>query len=103
MAALDFKIFTKKKRYIQVLIVSGVCGLILAGAWYEFLSPMQDEVAAKKKQVEDLQAQVTKSMQQKKYFEQMKADSMELEKKLDDLKKILPLAKETDLIIKSIY
>ena len=101
--ALDMKAFTKLKWFYQILIVAGVCGLLLAGVWYEFLAPMQDQIVAKLKSVDDLQQQVAKSLQQKKMFEQMKADSIELVKKLDDLKKVLPLDKETDQIIKSIY
>jgi len=100
--ALDMKGFTRQKWYIQVVIVGGVCGLLLAGFWYQFLSPMQDDITAKQKQVNDLQLQVAKSLQQEKMYEQMKADVIQLGEKLDELKKILPLDKETDQIIKAI-
>jgi len=102
MAAIDAKAFTRLKWYYQILIVAGVCGLLLGGFWYQFLSPMQDQIVAKDKQAKDLQDQVAKSLQQKKMYEQMKADSIQLEQKLDDLKKILPLDKETDQILKTI-
>jgi Tfp pilus assembly protein PilO len=99
---LDMKGFSKLKWYYQILIVGGVCGLLLAGVWYQFLVPLQDEIAAKSTQMTDLQQQVAKSLQQQKIYEQMKADSVVLGQKLDDLKRILPLDKETDLIIKAI-
>jgi len=102
MALIDTKAFTRLKWHYQILIVGGICGLVLAAVWYQFLSPMQDQIDAKLKQVSDLQLQVAKSLQQEKVFEQMKADSVELGKKLDELKVILPLEKESDLIINAI-
>jgi len=102
MAGLDIKGFSKLKWYYQVAIVGGVCGLLLGGVWYQFLSPMQEEITVKQSQFIDLQQQVAKSLQQKKIYEQMKADSVELSAKLEELKKVLPLDKETDQIIKAI-
>ena len=97
MAGLDIKGFSKLKWYYQVAIVGVVCGLLLGGAGYQFLSPMQDDIKVKQGQFIDLQQQVAKSLQQKKIYEQMKADSVELAAKLDELKTVLPLDKETDL------
>jgi Tfp pilus assembly protein PilO len=102
MAGIDMKGFTKLKWYIQIVIVAGVSGLLLAGFWYEYLAPKQDDIVAKQKQASDLQVQVAKSLAQQKIYEQMKADTVELGKKLDELKTVLPLDKETDLIIKAI-
>jgi type IV pilus assembly protein PilO len=102
MASLGMKGFTKLKWYYQVAIVAGVCGLLLGGFWYEYLSAMDDGIATRQKTVSELQQQVAKSLEQKKVYEQMKADSVSLAEKLDDLKKVLPLDKETDQIIKSI-
>jgi len=102
MAAMEMKGFSKLKWYYQILIIGGICALLLAGVWYQYLAPMQDQIVAKEKQMGDLQLQVAKSLQQQKIFEQMKADSIQLAQKLDDLKKVLPLDKETDLIIKAI-
>ena len=101
MASLDFKGFSKLKWFYQIAIVGGVCVLLLGGVWYQFLAPMQDDIAGKQKQMSDLQMQVAKSLQQQKVYEQMKADSVQLAAKLDDLKKVLPLDKETDQIIKA--
>ena len=102
MASLDFKKFSKLKWYYQIAVVGGVCALVLGAVWYQFLAPLQDEITAKSKQVSDLQLQVAKSLQQQKMYEQMKADSITLAAKLEDLKKVLPLDKETDQIIKAI-
>jgi len=102
MAAMDMKAFTKLKWYYQILIVGALCGLALTGVFYYFLSPMQDEITAKQKQRAELEQQVAKSLQQQKIYEQMKADSIQLAKTLDDLKKVLPLDKETAQIIDSI-
>jgi Tfp pilus assembly protein PilO len=102
MAGLDMKGFSQLKWYYQILVVAGVCGLVLGGFWYQFLAPIQDQITAKSKQMTDLQLQVAKSLQQEKIYEQMKADSIVLGQKLDDLKKVLPLDKETDQIIKAI-
>jgi Tfp pilus assembly protein PilO len=101
MAIVDLKSFSRLKWYYQIAIVGGVCALVLAGVWYQFLAPMQDEIAGKQKQMSDLQLVVAKSLQQQKIYEQMKADSIQLAAKLEDLKKVLPLDKETDLIIKA--
>src|SRR5438046_1978574 len=102
MAGINTKGFSKLKWYQQILIVGGICGLVLGAVWYQFLSPMEDEITGKQKQMNDLQQQVAKSQAQEKIYEKMKADSVELGQKLDDLKKVLPLDKETDLIIKAI-
>jgi len=102
MARSGLGAFGKMKWQYQVLIVVGVCGLLLAGAWYQFLSPMQEQIVAKEKELSDLNLQVAKSQAQKKMFEQFKAETVELGKKLDDLKKELPLEKETSQILESV-
>jgi len=90
------------KWYYQILVVVLICGAGLAGVWYQFLSPMQDQITAKQKTADDLRKEVARSLIQKKIFEQFKAESLELAKKLDVLKTELPLDKETDQIIKSV-
>jgi type IV pilus assembly protein PilO len=99
--ALEFKSFQKLRWYSQVAVVSVFCGVILGLVWYQYLSPMQEEIVAKEKQYTDLQQQIAKSLQQKKIFEQFKAETAELEKKLAELKAILPLEKETDEILRA--
>ena len=101
MAGIDLKGFQKLAWYFQIAIVAGVCGLLLGLAWYQFLSPMQDDIDAKNKVAHDLQEQVAKSLQEKKRFEELKADSEALQKKLDTLKSVLPQEKEVDQILRS--
>jgi len=93
----------KMKWYYQIAIVAGVCGVLLAIAWSQYLSPMEDQIKAKKGQLDTLNAAVAKALQQKVYFEKMKAESALLEKKLIDLKQVLPLEKETPEIVRSFY
>jgi len=102
MARSSLGAFGKMKWQYQVLIVAGVCGLLLAGAWYQFLSPMQEQIVVKEKTLNDLNLEVAKSQAQKKVFEQFKAQTVELGQKLDDLKKELPLEKETSQILDSV-
>jgi len=46
--AVDFKDFKKLKWYYQITIVVFVCGALLGLVWYQFLSPMQVDIDAKK-------------------------------------------------------
>jgi hypothetical protein len=78
--------FSKMKWYYQIAVVAGICGALLAGVWYQFLSPMQDQINSKQSQLTTLNAEVAKALQQKLYFEKMKAESQQLEATLLDLK-----------------
>src|SRR5262245_51695717 len=96
------KSFAKMKWHTQVLIVAAICGGVLGVVWYYFLVPMQEQIVAKKGQVQELEVQVARSTAQKLVFEKFKAESMELAKKLEILKTVLPLEKETDQILRTI-
>src|SRR5262245_64378727 len=96
------KSFGKMKWHYQVLIVVAICGGLLGLVWYQFLSPMQEQIVAKKGQVQELEEQVARSTAQKLVFEKFKAESMELAQKLEVLKTVLPLEKETDQILRTI-
>ena len=100
--ALEFKDLTKLKWYYQVAIVGGICGLLLAGVWYQFLSPIQDEIQTKTSQVDELQKTIVKTIQQQKELEKIKKEAIDLQAKLEMLKMILPLEKETDQIFRSV-
>jgi type IV pilus assembly protein PilO len=100
--ALETKGFAKLKWYYQVLIVAAVCGGLLGLVWYQFLVPMEEQIVAKKGQVQELQVQVARSTAQKLVFEKFKAESMELARRLEVLKTVLPLEKETDQILRTI-
>ncbi len=101
--AVDMKSLTNMKWYYQIAIAVVLCGALLGLGWYYFISPVQDDIAKKQGQLTDLQKEVAKSLQQKKVFEQFKADTLELTRKLESLKAVLPLEKETPQIIDSIH
>jgi type IV pilus assembly protein PilO len=100
--ALQFKDFAKLKWYVQVLIVGAVCGLLLGGFWYQFLSPIQDEIQAKTAQIAELEKTIKISREREKDLEKIKKDAIELQAQLDMLKMILPLEKETDQIFRNV-
>src|SRR4051812_14229446 len=102
MAALDLKAFTRLKWFYQIAIVAGVFGALVGGFWYTYLAPMTTQITEKQDQLTKLQQEVAKSLQQKKMFEQFKADTIELGQKLEALKAVLPLENETDQIIRSL-
>jgi len=97
--ALEMKDFQKLKWYYQVLIVAAVCGGLLGGVWYQFLSPKQDDIATKQKQFEDLEKTIAKSEQQAKQLAQIKKDALALQEQLETLKMVLPQEKETDQLL----
>lgn len=100
--ALEFKDLMKLKWYYQVLIVAGTCGALLAGVWYQFLTPMDADIQTKTMQLDELQKTIAKSLAQQKQLAQIKKDALELQAKLDMLKTVLPLDKETDQIFRSV-
>src|SRR5215471_20650224 len=100
--ALEFKDFTKLEWYYQLAIVAGVSGALLGVAWYQFLSPIQDDIVQRTNQLEHLHRTIAGSLQQEKDLEKIKQDAIDLQAKLDMLKMILPLEKETDQIFRSV-
>jgi type IV pilus assembly protein PilO len=100
--AVDFKDFAKLKWYYQILIVAGVCAGLLGGLWYQFLAPIQMEIEGKNATLNDLRQTIAKSEQQQKMLAQLKKDSLELQAKLDTLKLVLPLEKETDQVLRAV-
>lgn len=100
--AVDFKDFQKLKWYYQVLITAAVCGGLLALVWYQFLSPMQTGITTRQGALDELQRTIAKSLQQQKILAQLKKESLELQVRLDSLKSVLPLAKETARVLVSV-
>jgi type IV pilus assembly protein PilO len=100
--AVDFKDFAKLKWYYQIVIVAAVCGGLLFGLWYQFLSPIELEIEGKNATLNDLRQTIAKSLQQQKMLAQLKKESEELQKRLDTLKLVLPLEKETDQVLRSV-
>jgi type IV pilus assembly protein PilO len=97
---VDFKNFQKLHWYFQVLIVAGVCAGGLGLMWYQYLSPIQDEIKTKNDEYGQLQTQIAKSMRQAAEFEKLKKETEALQVELDSLKRILPLEKETDQLLR---
>jgi type IV pilus assembly protein PilO len=100
--ALDFKDLTKLKWYFQALLVTAVCGGLLALFWYEYLQDIQQQNQTKTAQIQELQKTIAKSVQQEKELEKIKKDAIDLQAKLDMLKMVLPQEKETDEIFRDV-
>ncbi len=102
--AIDFKDFQKLKWYYQVLITGGACGALLFVAWYQYpgLSQMQADVTSRESTLQELQTTIAKYVQQQKVLGQLKKDSEALEAKLNTLKSILPLERETSQLLISL-
>lgn len=100
--AADLKSFLKLRWHYQLLIIAGVCGALLGGFWYQYLSPIEAEIATKKTNLEQLQQTVLKARQQQQRLAQFKKDAIELQAKIEQLKSILPQEKETDEILRSV-
>jgi len=91
--------FLKLKSHIQILIVVGICAAALGGLWYWYLSPMNETIAGQNRKVAELQDKVAKALLQKATFEQFKREAEALQVRLDELKQILPLDKETEQLL----
>src|SRR5213083_3593458 len=92
---IDFKDLAKLRWYYQVLIVAGVCGGLLALFWYQFLRPIEADIQSRMSMLDDLQRTIAKSLQQQKQLAEIKKQALELQKRLDMLKLVLPLKKKT--------
>ena len=102
--AVDFKDFQKLAWYYQILITAGVCGALLFLAWYQYpgLSAMGADITTKQTQLEEIQKTIAKNSLQKSALDKLKKEAEALEAKLNSLKSILPLERETDAILNSI-
>ncbi len=100
--AVDLKSFQKLPWYYQILAVVGVCGGLLGLVWYQFIDPMDVEIAQKVTDLTTLQATIAKSIQQQKVLADFKKQTADLEVKLLELTAVLPLDKETDQIIRQV-
>jgi type IV pilus assembly protein PilO len=100
--ALEFKDLSRIKWYYQVLVVAVVCGGLLTGFWYQFLVPIETDIERKTGAVDELQKVVAKSEARQRELAKLKLESMELQAKLEMLKAVLPLEKETDQIFRAV-
>ncbi|HEX4999134.1 MAG TPA: type 4a pilus biogenesis protein PilO [Terriglobia bacterium] len=100
--ALELKGFQKLPPQRQVLIVVAVCGALMGLVWYQYISPMGDDIAQKTVTYGTLQQQNARSRAQLQQFAKLKQESDELQAELDRLKRDLPLEKETHEILEDI-
>jgi type IV pilus assembly protein PilO len=100
--ALDFKDLGRMKWYYQVLLVAVLCGGLLAGFWYVFLTPIQQDILGKTAKAKELQQVVAKSEARSKELAKIKKEALELQEKLEVAKSVLPLEKETDQIFRAV-
>src|SRR5688572_23996431 len=100
--AVDFKDFSRLRWYVQVLIVAGVCGGLLGLIWYQFLSPIEVEIAAKEGELQKLEDEIAKARALQLVLAKFKAEAQVLEKQLAALKNVLPMEKETDSLLRSL-
>src|SRR5262245_54503813 len=100
--ALEFKDLAKLKWYYQVLLVGGICGALFGGFWYQYLTPIQADIVTKTGKVAELKTIVAKSELQEKQLAKIKQEAMDLQAKLEMLKAVLPLEKETDQIFRAV-
>ena len=91
--------FGKLKAQVQVLIVLVVCGAAIGILWYTTLSPISEEIKTKEQQASTLQAQVDKMHALEAKYAQFKKETEVLQKRLDELKKVLPQDKEIEQIL----
>jgi len=100
--AIDFKDLAKLKWYYQVLLVAGVCGGLMALFWNQYLKPIEADIQTRMNTLDDLHRTIAKSLLQQKQLAEIKKQALELQKRLDMLKSILPLEKETDQIFRAV-
>ncbi len=100
--ALEFSAFQRLAWYYQALIVVVLAGGGLAVFWYMYLIPMQTDIDGKESQLADLTQQVATAVQRQQALAQIKAESIELQARLDELKSVLPLERETDIILRQV-
>ena len=100
--ALEFKDLAKLKWYYQVLLVAAVCGGLLAGFWYMYLTPIQTDIDSKTARAGELKTIVAKSEAQEQQLAKIKKEAMALQERLEMLKMVLPAEKETDQIFRAV-
>ena len=94
--------FQRLAWYYQALIVVAVAGGGLAVFWYMYLAPIQTDIDAKESQLAGLREQVATAESRQQVLAQIKLDSIALQERLDDLKNVLPLERETDSILRQV-
>ena len=97
--ALNFSDFSRLPRLYQGLIVVGVAGGLLALFLWRFVTPIQLEIDDKISQRDALNQQVAVALARQQELAQFREESDALEARLEALKAVLPLDRETDLLL----
>lgn len=98
----DFKDFRKLAWYYQGLIVVVLSGILLAGYWYQFLTPIEADIETQTAELNRLNQEVAAAVQRQQQLAEIRAESQQLQQRLDALKVILPLERETDEILRQV-
>ena len=94
--------FLYQGEWNQILVVAAVCGGLLGLLWYQVLTPIKTEIESKNGTLAGLKQTIAKSEAQQKMLAQLNKDSLALQAKLDMLKLVLPLEKQTDQVLRSV-
>ena len=81
--AVEFSDFQRLAWYYQALIVIGLAGGLLAGFWYQFLTPIEAEIVSKEAQVVTLQQEIAVAVQRRQELARLKEESLALQERLD--------------------
>ena len=100
--ALDLKAFYRLAWYYQILAVAGICGALMAGFWYQVLTPISDVIAKDAVEEKKLEDQIKENEPKQKNIAKLREETKELQAKLNLLKKDLPSEKETHQILEGI-
>ena len=100
--AVNYSDFKSLPWYYQALMVVGASGLILYLFWYQFLAPIADGLEAQNAQLTELDQQVEAAVARQQQLAAIRAEFNDLQVRLDTLRPILPLERETDQILRQV-
>ena len=100
--AVSYADFARVPWYYQAAIVVGVAGLGLAGFWYQFLTPIGEQIVTQTGQLSELNGQIAEAVQRQQQLAEIREQSEQFQMRLDALKTILPLERETDDILRQV-
>ena len=100
--AVNYSDFQRLAWYYQALIVIGISGVLLWLFWYQYLTPIEANVMAQDSELTQLNLEVAAAVERQKQLAEIRAGTEELQVRLDALKPILPLERETDQILRQV-
>ena len=98
----DLSSFNRLPWYYQGLIVLGIAAVLLGGFWYQLLSPIQTAIDAQMAELSGLNLEIAAAVQRQQELAQIRAESEQLQQRLNALKSVLPLERETDEILRQV-